>query len=209
MSWDQLTIRFVALAFVFYAGLFSVVQNVVNPAVADQDGLHSPDELLLHYQELPNLSGGADGSVSIRIYQNGYTHVFYPKYMQQAGNYDAYLNDAALQRIWDLLTDSNVLAFNAEQVRNEILLERKIQKQSLLTLSSVSDTTEIRLEIFPNRYQSIGFGNGDRNEFKRIVWTGLNWDTKQFPQNDMLQSLKTFQTLLLSVTTQSNLTRID
>jgi hypothetical protein len=209
MPLHRLITQFAVLTFVFYAGLFAAGIVGMKLAVAGQDSPHSSDDLLVSYQELLNSSGAADEGASIRIYQNGYTHIFYPKYMKQAGSYGVYLNDEALQKIWDLLISSNLLAFDEAFVRNEILRERKLRMESLSALSSVSDTSEIRLEVYPNRYQSIGFGSGDRNEFKKIAWIGLSWDAKQFPQNDMLQSLKMFQAHLQSVMTQPDLKRLD
>lgn len=209
MPMHRLIVQFVVLTFVFYTGLFAAEIGGMKHAVADQNNLHSPDDLLVSYQELLNSSGQADEGTSIRIYQNGYVHIFYPKYMKQAGSYGAYLNDEALQKTWNLLISSNLLAFDEGLVRNEIIRERKLRMESISALSSVSDTSEIHLEIYPNRYQSIGFGNGDRDEFKKIAWTGLSWDAKSFPQNDMLQSLTMFQAHLLSVMARPELKRLD
>ena len=205
----RLITQFVVLTFVFYAGLFAAGIEGTKFAVAGQDGLHSPDDLFVHYQERLNSSGQADQGASIRIYRNGYVHIFYPKYMKQAGSYGAYLNNEVLQKTWNLLISSNVLAFDEGLVRNEILRERKLRMDSISSLSSVSDTSEIHLQVYPNRYQSVGFGSGDRDEFKKIVWTGLSWDAKNFPQIDMLQSLTMFQAYLLSVMTQTELKRLD
>ena len=209
MPLHRLTIQFVVLTFLFYAGLFSATPEGVRSAVADQDNQHSSDDLLVSYKELLNFSGEADGGASIRIYRNGYAHIFYPEYMKRAGSYEFYLNDEALKKIWDLLISTNLLLFDEAQIRNEILFERTLGEESSSTLTSVSDTSEIHLEIYPNRYQSIGFENGDRNAVKKIAWVGLNWDVKHYPQIDMLQSLSQIQTLLLSVMTQSDLKRLD
>ncbi len=209
MSLYRLITQIAVLIFVFYAGLFAVGIDGMKPATADQNNLYSPDDLLVSYQELLNSSGQADEGTSIHIYQNGYIHIFYPEYMKQAGSYGAFLNDEALQKTWNLLISSNLLAFDERLVRNEVLRERKLRMESMSTLSSVSDTSEIHLEVYPNRYQSIGFGSGDRDEFKKIVWTALSWDAKNFPQIDMLQSLTMFQAHLLSVMTQPELKRLN
>ena len=205
----RLITQFVVLTFVFYVGLFAAGIEGIKLAVADQDRLHNSEDLLVRYQELLNSSGQADEGTSISIYLDGYVHIVYPKYMKQAGSYGAYLNDEALQKTWNLLISSNLLVFDEELVRNEILHEKKLRVESTSALSSVSDTSEIHLEVYPNRYQSIGFGSGDREEFKKITWTGLSWDAKSFPQIDMLQSLTMFQAHLLSVMTQPELKRLD
>ncbi len=209
MPLHRLIIQFVVLIFLFYAGLFFLALVGIKPAVASQDSPHRSDDLLISYKELLNFSGEADGGVSIRIYRNGYTHIFYPKYMKQAGNYSVYLTDVALKQIWDLLISRNLLAFDEAHVRNEILLERTLQKDSLSALVSVSDTSEMRLDIYPNRYQAAGFESGDHNAVKKIAWAGLKWDVKHYPQIDMLQSLSRIQALLLSIMTQPDLKRLD
>ncbi len=209
MSLHRLVTQFVVLTAFFYFGLFAAGIEEMRSAVANQDGLHSSDDLLVHYQEQINSSAQAEEGASIRIYQNGYAHIFYPEYMKQAGNYGVHLNDEALQKIWNLLISSNLLAFDEALVRSEILRERKLRMESLSTLSSVSDTSQIRLEIYPNRYQSIGFGSGDRNELKKIAWTSLSWDAKSYPKNTMLQSLTMLQTHLQSIMAQHDLKRLD
>ncbi len=209
MSLYRLITQIAVLIFVFYAGLFAVGIDGMKPATADRNNLYSSDDLLVSYQELLNSSGQANEGTSIHIYQNGYIHIFYPEYMKQAGSYGAYLNDEVLQKTWNLLISSNLLAFDERLVRNEVLRERKLRMESLSTLSSVSDTSQIRIEIYPNRYQSIGFGSGDRNELKKIAWTSLSWDAKSYPKNTMLQSLTMLQTHLQSIMAQHDLKRLD
>ena len=209
MLLHRLITQSVVLTLVFCFGLFVVGITDMRSAVANQDDLHSTDDLLVRYQEQINSSAQAEEGASIRVYQNGYAHIFYPEYMTQAGNYGVYLSDEALQKTWRLLISSNLLAFDEVLVRSEILRERKLRKESLSTLSSVSDTSQIRLEIYPNRYQSIGFGSGDRNERKKIAWTSLSWDVKSFPENAMLQSLTVFQAHLKSIMTRHDLKRLD
>ncbi len=124
MSLHRLVTQFVVLIAVFYFGLFAAGIEEMRSAVANQDGLHSSDDLLVHYQEQINSSAQAEEGASIRIYQNGYAHIFYPEYMKQAGNYGVHLNDEALQKTWNLLISSNLLAFDEALVRSEILRER-------------------------------------------------------------------------------------
>ncbi len=205
----QLARHFFVLALISFVGSVHAFASGMMAVTAGQDRRHHVEEILVSYTEAPNLSGEVDGGASINIYRDGYAHIFFPEYMQHAGNYGVYLDRQILDQIWALLVNTNILAFDAQGVRHDIFLEKQIRKKTSSILSNVSDASKIVFEIYPNRYRPIGFGNGDSNESKEITWSGLRWDATHYPEIEMIQSLAALQKIFLSILAQSDLEKLD
>ncbi len=208
MQLNRWIVQSVVLVSILFWSLVAVTFEGQWHAIAGQDRLHHSDSLLVVYKEKPDLLGGADEGVSINLYQDGYVSVHYPEYMTLSGNYAMYLDDSTMTDIGRLITN-DLLMFDEKLARKEILSKNMARKEALVTLSNISDGANISIEIYPNRFQSTEFGGGDRNESKKIAWSGLKWDAKYFPQNEILYSLVKFQDLLLSVISKGNLERLD
>lgn len=199
---------------VFYLSLLFIKSLLIclwSPSVlAFQDGdLQNSRDLLVSYSEISNVAKTLDQGVHIRIYNTGDVSVIIPDYMKQAGLYHVRLEQEEMDALWLLLTDEEILTFDAQAVRNELIRERQFLKESQALVSSVSDKTDIVLEFFPNRYPPAGFPVADGNEAKCITWSGLRWDVEQYPQIKPIQLLSEIQTFFLAILRRKDLQPID
>ncbi len=202
----------VALILISFSGSsysFQGKELLISLSAAINDHSHNPGTVVLRYTETQNLMGEAEGGTSLHIYSDGYAHVYYPAYMKRAGNYGLYLEPDTMDHLWSLLTSAEILEFDGNVVRQRVLVARQKQKESLLTFTNVSDASSLIIEIYPNRYKSVEYMEGDINAFKKIYWSGLRWDAQQFPEIKKIQSLANIQQVLLAIMARSDLKKIE
>lgn len=189
-----------------YALLFLLSQSVL----ASQDrGTMIPENLLVSYSEKNNLTRPSDQGITINIYRYGDVSVFVPETMKQAGHYHAFLIQGEMDVLWTLLIDEKMLTFDVQSVRERLIKEQQLLKQSGAVVTTVSDRAVSVFEFYPNRYEPEGLAGETTNVVRRIAWTGLRWDVEHFPQIEDLQLLYEVQKIILSILSRDNLQRID
>ncbi|MCB1949600.1 hypothetical protein [Nitrosomonas sp.] len=162
----------------------------------------NPEDLLVSYTEKNKLVQPSGQDIKISVYRDGYVLIVLPEAMRGGGLYHTVLEQEKLDALWTLLTDNEILAFDAQAVREMIKKERRLMKESRAVVTSVSDKTEIIIEIYPNRYSSQeleGLADEDHDVIRHIVWTGLRWDAEQYPHIESIRLLSEIQRELLSI----------
>ena len=172
-------------------------------------GTMNPENLLVTYSEKNNLTRSSDQDITINIYLNGDVSVFVSETMKHAGQYHAYLAHDKLDALWMLLIDEKILTFNTQLLREMLIKERQLLKQSRAIVTAVSDKAQSVLEFYPNRYSPPGLAGEDVNVVRRITWTGLRWDVEHYPHIEHLQLLYAIQKIVLSILNQDDLQRMD
>jgi hypothetical protein len=199
----------VTFLLVFYSGWsFSFQEEEVSavlPTVSDSKQ-HNPETVILRYTEKLNLLRDSEGSASLQIYNDGYVAVYYPAYMQRAGNYGLYLDQKTMERLWAMLTSKDILEFSKKSVRQRMITEKQAQEKQL---SNVADAATTLIEIYPNRYQNQGYGDGTPGAVKKISWHGLKWDARDYPDIQIIQYLLMVLQELHTVMERADLTMID
>ncbi|MCP5245382.1 MAG: hypothetical protein H6937_05285 [Burkholderiales bacterium] len=177
--------------------------------VLQAHGSMSPDDLLVSYSEKNNLTRSSGQDITINIYLNGDVSVSVSETMKHAGHYHAFLAQEKLDALWMLLVDEKILTFDAQLLREALIRERQLLKQSRAILTTVSDKAQSVLEFYPNRYSPPGLAGEDVNVVRRITWAGLRWDAEHYPQVEQLQLLYAIQKIVLSILNQDDLQRMD
>jgi len=169
------------------------------PAININDDTRHAEDIILGYTEKLNHLSEPEGGVSLLIYKDNYVIVYYPAYMKRAGTYGMYLDDAMMSRLWSLLTSVDTLAFDEEAIRRHIQALNRAKAEQSASLSRSGDGATTVIEVYPNRYQSVGFGSGDVDEMKQIAWHGLKWDANAYPDIQELQNLAMIQQVLYEI----------
>lgn len=177
-------------------------------AFQDQATMNS-DDLLVSYSEKNNLTRSPDQGITIHIYRNGDAFVSVPETMKLSGQYHALLEQDKIDALWTLLIDEKLLTFNAQSLREALIKEQQLLKQSRAIVTTVSDKSVSVLEFYPNRYKPQGLAGEEENAVRRITWSGLRWDAAHHPQIEVLQLLYAVQKSLLSILNQDDLQHID
>lgn len=167
------------------------------------------DTVIVSYRE--SLGGTRETleSVTLTIYSDGNMQINRPPYMKEAGTYQAYLEQNTLDHLWQLLTDRNILEFDAILVHNKVQ-EAKQQQAQLSPIEHISDAPTTFIEIYPNRYRpSALFAQGDLNAKKSISWRGLRWTAEHFSAIEEIQHLLLIQQQLEKIMEQSDLKKIE
>lgn len=177
-------------------------------AFQDRDAMNSED-LLISYIEKNKHVRPPGQELKIDIYQDGYVLVALPEIMRGGGYYHTVLEQEKLDALWSLLTDKKILAFDAQHVREMLRKERRLLKESGAVVTSVSDTADIMIEFYPNRYQPQGLAGEDRDVIRRIAWSGLRWDAEQYPHIESIRLLSEIQHELLMIFDRDDLQPVD
>jgi hypothetical protein len=188
---------------------FQEMEKFSASSVALDNQLHHSETILLRYTEKNNSIREAEGGASLHIYEDGYAVVYYPPYMRRAGKYGIYLDQSDLERLWTLLSSKHLLEFNKETVRQRLYAEDQTQDELSRKLSNVANASTTLIEIYPNRYQSAGFGDGSREAIKKISWYGLKWDASKYQDIDEIQDLVVIQQELLTIMQRPDLQKIE
>jgi hypothetical protein len=205
-------LSFSLIVFMLYPGQVFSFQEMekfsVSSAALDNQ-LHHSETILLRYTEKNNSIREAEGGASLHIYEDGYAVVYYPPYMRRAGKYGIYLDQSDLERLWSLLSSKYILEFNKDTVRQRLYAEDQTQDELSRKLSTVANASTTLIEIYPNRYQSAGFGDGSREAIKKISWYGLKWDASKYQGIDEIQDLVVIQQELLAIMQRPDLQKIE
>jgi hypothetical protein len=202
----------VFLLFLYPIQVFSLQEERVLPNASAEIDEHEPlhsESILLRYTEEHNLMREPEGGASLHIYNDGYAVIYFPSYMQRAGKYGLYLDQSDMERVWALLSSKNILGFNKETIRQRRYAMNQTQEELPRKLSTVSDASTTIIEIYPNRYKSINFGDGSRNAVKKITWYGLKWDAILYLDIPEIQDLKIIQQKLNEIMHRPDLKKID
>jgi hypothetical protein len=205
-------LSFSLIVFLLYPGQvfsFQEMEKFSASSVALDNQLHHSETILLRYTEKNNSIREAEGGASLHIYEDGYAVVYYPPYMRRAGKYGIYLDQSDLERLWTLLSSKHLLEFNKETVRQRLYAEDQTQDELSRKLSNVANASTTLIEIYPNRYQSAGFGDGSREAIKKISWYGLKWDASKYQDIDEIQDLVVIQQELLTIMQRPDLQKIE
>lgn len=184
------------------------VRSVI-PAININDGTRHAEDIVLGYTEKLNHLSESEGGVSLQLYKDSYVIVYYPAYMKRAGTYGMFLDDEMMSRLWSLLTGADTLAFDEEAIRRHIQVLNRAKAEQLASLSRAGDGATTVIEVYPNRYQSVGFGSGDVDEMKQISWHGLKWDASEYPDIQELKNLAMIQQVLYEIRQHAGLDHIE
>lgn len=176
-----------------------------------EDNAQHRDDLMVSYTEKSHSATaiGFDQGINIKIFQTGDVYIIIPGYMKHAGHYYVQLEQEKLEALRLLLVDDAILTFDAHAVRERVAREQLLLKESQGTVSSVSDKSDILLEISPGVYPSPNSAEEDGSHARRIIWSGLRWDAEQFPEIKSLQALSAIQAFFLLILEREDLQSID
>lgn len=208
----QLSSLLIMFLLFFYPGQvfsFQEMEKFSTSSAAPDNHQHHSGTVLLRYTEKNNSIREAEGGASLHIYNDGYAVVYYPPYMRRAGKYGIYLDQSDMERLWTLLSSTHILEFNKETVRQHLYAEDQTQDGLSRKLSNVANASTTLIEIYPNRYQSAGFGDGSRDAMKKISWYGLKWDASKYQDIDEIQDLVVIQQELLAIMQRPDLQKIE
>lgn len=209
----QLSLPLVTFLLFFYpVQVFSfekMEEFSASSVVSNNNHQHHSKTILLRYTEKNNSIREAEGGAALHIYNDGYAVVYYPPYMQRAGKYGIYLDQSSMERLWALLSSKHILEFNKKTVRQRLYAEDQTQNELTHKLSNVANASTTLIEIYPNRYKPVGFGDGSREAMKKISWHGLKWDASKYQDIDEIQDLIVIQQELLAIMQRPDLQKID
>lgn len=186
----------------------SAERSAIPPININDDTRHSKDIILGYTQKLNHL-GESDGGVSLLLYNDRYVVVYYPAYMRRAGTYGMVLDEPVMAQLWSLLTHDDTLSFNENAVRRHIQALNRAKAEQLASLSRAGDNATTVIEIYPNRYQPVGFGNGQVDEMKQLSWHSLKWDAGEYPHVQEIQNLYQIHQMLHEIVEHTSLERIE
>lgn len=182
--------------------------SAISPINIYDDSRHSED-IILGYTEKLNHLAESDGGVSLLLYSDRYVIVYYPAYMRRAGTYGMFLGESVMTQLWSLLTHDDTLSFDGDVIRRHIQALNRAKAEQHERLSRAGDNATTVIEIYPNRYQSVGFDSGDVDEMKQILWHGLKWDANAYPDIQELQNLAMIQQVLYEIMQHAGLEHIE
>ncbi len=197
---------------VFVSGLTLSAQGAkpsAMPLINITDDTRHSEDIVLGYTQKLNHLGESEGGVSLLLYTDRYVVVYYPAYMQRAGTYGMYLDEAVMTQLWLLLTHDDTLSFNENAVRRHMQALNRTKAEQLASLSRSGDNATMVIEIYPNRYQSAGFGDGQADEMKQIAWHGLKWDVDKYPDVQEIQNLYQIHQMLHDIVKHKNLKHVE
>lgn len=207
----QLSLLLIIFLLFFYPGQVFSFQEMekLSASSAALDNRHHSETVLLHYTEKNNSIREAEGGASLHIYNDGYAVVYYPPYMRRAGKYGIYLDQGDMERLWALLSSKHILEFDKEMIRQRLYAEDQTQDELSRKLSNVANASITLIEIYPNRYKSVGFGDGSSVAMKKISWYGLKWDASKHQDIPEIQDLVVIQQELLAIMQRPDLQKIE
>ncbi len=207
----QLSLLLIIFLLLFYPGQVFSFQGMekLSASSAAFDNRHHSDTVLLRYTEKNNSIREAEGGASLHIYNDGYAVVYYPPYMRRAGKYGIYLDQGDMERLWALLSSKHILEFDKETIRQRLYAEDQTQDELSRKLSNVANASITLIEIYPNRYKSVGFGDGSGVAMKEISWYGLKWDASKHQDIPEIQDLVVIQQELLAIMQRPDLQKIE
>lgn len=197
---------------VFVPGLTLSAQGIkpsAMPLINITDDTRHSEDIVMGYTQKLNHLGESEGGVSLLLYTDRYVVVYYPAYMRRAGTYGMVLDEPVMAQLWSLLTHNNMLSFNEDAVRRHIQALSRAKAEAFSSLSRSGDNATMVIEIYPNRYQSAGFGDGQADEMKQISWHGLKSDAGEYPDVQEIQNLYQIHQMLHDIVKHKNLERIE
>jgi len=209
ISWSFFMLLIVLAFFTCSASSFQGTERSVMPLINITDDTRRSEDIVLGYTQKLNHLGESDGGVSLLLYNDRYVIVYYPTYMRRAGIYGMVLDEAVMTQLWSLLTHDDMLSFNEDVVQRHIQALNRAKAESFSSLSRSGDNATTVIEIYPNRYQSAGFGDGQADEMKQISWHGLKWDVGKYPDVQEIQNLYQIYQMLHDIVQHKNLERIE
>lgn len=209
ISWSFFMLLIVLAVFTRPALSFQGTERSAMPFINITGDTRRPEDIVLGYTQKLNHLGESDGGVSLLLYNDRYVIAFYPEYMRRAGIYGMYLEEEVMTQLWSLLTHNDTLSFSEDTVRRHIQALNRAKAAQLASLSRSGDNATMVIEIYPNRYQSVGFGYGQADEMKQISWHGLKWDASEYPDIREIQNLYQIHQMLHDILKHKNLERIE
>ncbi len=179
------------------------------PLINITDDTRRSEDIVLGYTQKLDHLGESDGGVSLLLYSDRYAIVYYPSYMRRAGIYGMVLDESVMTKFWSLLTNDDTLSFNEGAVRRHIQALSRAKTEQFASLSRSGDNATMVIEIYPNRYLSAGFGDGQSDEIKQISWHGLKWDAGEYPDVHEIQNLYQIHQMLHDIVNHKNFERIE
>ncbi len=184
-------------------------ERLAMPLINITDDTRRLEDIVLGYTQKLDHLGESDGGVSLLLYSDRYVIVYYPSYMRRAGTYGMVLDESVMMQLWSLLTNDETLSFNEGAVRRHIQALSRAKAEQFASLSRSGDNATTVIEIYPNRYLSAGFGDGQADEIKQISWHGLKWDAGEYPEVQEIQNLYQIHQMLHGIVKHKNLERIE
>ncbi len=209
IRWSFFMMFIVLAFFTCSASSFQGTERSAMPLINITDDTRRSEDIVLGYTQKLNHLGESDGGVSLLLYTDRYVIVYYPAYMQRAGIYGMYLDEAVMTQLWSLLTHDDTLSFNEDAVRRHIQALNRAKAEQLASLSRSGDNATMVIEIYPNRYLSAGFGDGQADEMKQISWHGLKWDAGEYSDVQEIQNLYQIHQMLHDIVKHKSLERIE
>lgn len=209
ISWSSFTMLIVLAFFTCSASSFQGTERPAMSLISITDDTRRSEDIVLGYTQKLHHLGESDGGVSLLLYNDRHVIVYYPEYMRRAGLYRMYLGEAMMTQLWSLLTNEDTLSFNEGAVRRHMQVLNRAKAKAFSSLSRSGDNATTVIEIYPNRYQSAGFGNGQADEMKQISWHGLKGDAGAYPDIQEIQNLYQIHQMLHDIVRHKNLKRAE
>ena len=198
---------------VLHAPLALSANTNSNPS-ASIEFSRSPDTVVVSFREIYPEFADQDPTPLLRIYGDGRVVVFHPSYMKQAGQYEMMISRKELNDLLQQLTPV-LMQFDPKEVTKE-----KKAAEDLL-LASATDWSEITLfhdadanfsvfEVNIDSYQSAKSGTQRimKPDLAR-VWRGLEFDARDYPGIESIQSLRQAEISLRELVQHKKLVRVE
>lgn len=176
--------------FITYQVFFALAILLIDPSATKAANLPESETVIAYFEEKQSNTRNLQDNVTVTIFANGYIKVYRPSYYKRAGTFSGYLDQIALNQLWEKLTSPSLLNFNETKIQQKLKTVRNQQKIVASTSQSVSDAPTTILKIYPNRY--IPPANVDQSNWdvmKQITWYALYWTAENFPELEVLQDL--------------------
>ena len=183
------------------AGLIAAGWPVRTVAQATFEYTQEPDALVIQLsQDLGILD--ADQTPLLRVYGDGLVRIHFPVYMKRAGDYTLQLTQSELQSLLAQFVEGGLIDFSPAATRAQmrgLAAARRAQAPpgQPRPLTMRSDPTTVTIEVRLSRYvPPVGATRTD--VATRIVWTGAQGDSIEFPTLEALQQETSSMTATVS-----------
>jgi hypothetical protein len=127
--------------------ILMLAASVANAEITDYP--RSDDHLLVEFQRYTNKLAIVDYTPSVRLYGSGRLVIYFPQYMQRAGEYEAWLTDSEVLDLLNTLEDAGVTTLTSETVAADAQLSATIREAASRELRYRSEvlTTQFTVDL--------------------------------------------------------------
>ena len=166
-----------------------------------------PSNVVVSYREVWGEFAQQDPTPLLRVFGDGRVLVHHPSYTRMAGDYVVWLQEAELESLLSSLLANGLATFEPGAVKS---LKQAKEQGRLEKAAAAKQSTEIfvvadkPLSVFELNLTAVGSGQLQR----KISWSGLDSDVRQYPDIEPIQKLRAAEQMLRGLVARDDLSKI-